>query len=201
MIDKTKLADALTKTRLIGSPLILLPFLVFGIWSVALGVAFVLILTDAFDGYFVRKANQPRTPEQEKRGGQMDENADGMLTNALLGGVAINFVFVQNDFSWSRLVQTVVVLAVAGMVTVALMIGTKCLPMPWCKWADILNAVYYGFLLAVAVIFVIGNMVAWSTDGLIAWLSVTAIAVAAFIYAKRDRLFKRDDRKYEKNPA
>ncbi len=207
MFDKTKIADALTKTRLYGSPLVLFPLLLSGrSTTVAFVVAILLILTDAFDGIAARRFTPNRSPEEHERGAQRDENADGMLTNMILGGVAANFVFVQHSFrwsdllSWSLFMKTAVVLIGLGAITISLMVATKKLPMPWCKWVDILNALYYGFLLSLAMTLILGNTFGWTVAAELIWEPALIIVVLGFVYAKRGRLFDRDDSKYEKNP-
>lgn len=201
MIDTTKIADVLTKIRLFGSPIILAPLLVFGVWIPALVVAVLLILTDALDGIAARKYTPHRTREDIERGGKADENADGMLTNVLLIGVAANYVLFQNDFTWSLLLKTAVVLGALGAVTVVLMLATKVLPMPWCKWADILNALYYGFLLLGATMAILGNAFGWEPLPRAVYSALLFLVVMGFCWFKRDRLFGRDDSKYVRNGA
>ena len=201
MIDKTKIADVLTKTRLLGSPLVLLPLLIFGVWIPAIVVALLLILSDALDGYAARKYTPWASPTMKERGGKKDEAADGSLTVSMVLGVALNFFFFQNEPSWNLFWNLVAVCVTAQLITFALIIATAKLPMPWCKWVDIANGVYYGFLLAVASAVVLGNAFGWSSSDRVVWGSVLAAIVAAFVWFKRSKLFDRDESKYTKRPA
>lgn len=195
MFDKTKIADALTTTRWIGAPTVLLPLLVFGYWPLALVVALVLILTDAFDGIAARKW-KPERRRYKMDPGQYDENADGVLTNVLLGGVAFHFVFVDGDFSWSYLAKALGVIAAMLVVTGALILATNKLPMPWCKRADIANGFYYGLLLLAALVIIAGNAFGWNSSASAIWVPIFIVAVLVLCYVKRDRLFDRDESKY-----
>jgi len=200
MFDKTSIADVLTRVRLFGSPFVLLPLLVMGQWLPAFAVAVILILTDAFDGIAARRFIPHRSVDAIKKGGKADEDADGMLTNALLGGLAINFIFVQHDFSWALLAKVAAVLGVMLLITIMLIVATAKLSMPWCKWADLLNGFYYGVLLTIAAAVIMGNAFGWHASALTMWVPLLGATIVGFCWFKRDRLLDRDERKYDRTP-